>query len=119
MLSTVAYSKTSVSSITSVMDEEYTAVLHRLHGMTSTACNDYLVRQVMAYIDRWPVDANPAAAPAPAAAPDAAAEVGGSSSEATDGDDFTDDWILLMDSDDEAEPGPSATQADGDGWTGA
>ncbi len=72
MLSTVVYSKTGDSRITGVMDEDYIAALHRLRGMSSMAFNEYLVRRMTAYIDRWPVDAKPAAVPAPAADPDAA-----------------------------------------------
>jgi hypothetical protein len=116
MLSTVPYAKTGDSDadsrIIGLMDEEYTAVLHRLRGMTNTAFNDYLVRRMSAYIDRWPVDAKPAAAPAPAAAADAAAEDGGGGV-AADGD----DGILMMGSDDEANP--PASQPAGEGWPGA
>jgi hypothetical protein len=75
-----------------------------------TAFNDYLVRRMSAYIDRWPVDAKPAAAPAPAAAADAAAD-----GEAA-GDD---DRILMMGSDDEAAPNPPASQPAGNGGPGA
>ena len=115
MLSTVPYAKTGDSSIIGLMDEEYTAVLHRLRGMTSKAFNDYLVRRMSAYIDRWPVDAKPAAAPAPAAADDTAAEDGGGGGEAA-GDD---DRILMMGSDDEAAPDPPASQPAGDCGQGA
>jgi len=114
MLSTVPYAKTGDTRITGLMDEEYTAVLNRLRGMTNTAFNDYLVRRMSAYIARWPVDAKPAAAPAPAAAADAAAEDGGGGGEAA-GDD---DGIMMMGSDDEAEAAPPAPLPAGEGGAG-
>jgi hypothetical protein len=114
MLATVPYSKTGDPRITGLMDEEYTATLKRWRGMTDKAFNDYIVRRMTAYIGRWPVDAKPADAPAPAAAADAAAG-GGGGGEATE----SDDGILMMPSDDEAEPAPPASQPAGDGEQGA
>ncbi len=99
-----------------LMDEEYTTILKRWGGMTDTAFNDYIVRRMTAYIGRWPVDAKPADAPAPAAAADAAAEGCGGGGEATE----SNDGILMMASDDEAEPAPPpASQPAGDGGPGA
>jgi hypothetical protein len=120
MLSTVPYSKTGDPgpSITGLMDEEYTAFLKRWRRMTVMAFNNYIVCRMTAYIGRWPVDAKPADAPAPAAAADAAAEScsGGSGGcEATE----SDDGILMMASDDEAEPAPPSSQPAGDGGPGA
>jgi hypothetical protein len=87
------------------MDGEYTAALRLFRGMSSEAFNDYIVRWMTAYIESWPVDAKPVAAPAPAAATNAATEGGSGGGEAADDD----DGIVLKASDDEEETAPPAT----------
>jgi hypothetical protein len=111
MLSTVPYFKTGDSRITGVMDEQYTAALHRLRGMNDKAFNDYIVRRMTAYIARWPVEAKAAAL----AAPEAPAEGGGGGGDAAD----VEEGFVLTASDDDEEEEPAPPAFRGDGGTGA
>ena len=115
MVSTVAYAKTGDTRITGVMDEEYTAALRRFRGMSNLAFNDYIVRRMAAYIERWPVHAKPAAARAPATAPEAGSEAMGGGDAADDDDGF----ILKASDDDEPAATPPGTQSAGEGGPGA